>query len=90
MSDAHGTQEPVYRRLVDGGLLYDPASGEIHHMNETAARVYEAWRDDADAAAIVQRLAADYDAPEEAIRIEVDAVLARLDGAATEEPETSA
>ncbi len=31
-----------YRKLVDGGMLYDSEKGEVHHFNATAARVWEA------------------------------------------------
>lgn len=36
--------DPVFRRLVDGGLLYDAGQGCIHHLNETAALICESWR----------------------------------------------
>ncbi len=32
----------LYRKLVDGGMLYDGASGQVHHLNATAALVWEA------------------------------------------------
>lgn len=32
----------LYRQLADGGMLYDSASGQVHHLNATAALVWEA------------------------------------------------
>ncbi len=32
----------LYRKLVDGGLVYDSISTRIHHLNDTAAFVWEA------------------------------------------------
>ena len=31
-----------YRKLVDGGMLYDGEKGQVHHFNATAAQVWEA------------------------------------------------
>lgn len=37
--------ELLYRKLVDGGMLYDSASGQVHHFNATAALVWEACQE---------------------------------------------
>ena len=36
--------DPVFRRLLDGALLFDAEQGCIHHLNETAAVICESWR----------------------------------------------
>ncbi|HCL29599.1 MAG TPA: hypothetical protein DIC52_14315 [Candidatus Latescibacteria bacterium] len=40
--------DPVFRRLVDGGLLYDADQACSHHLNETAAVICESWRNGID------------------------------------------
>jgi PqqD family protein of HPr-rel-A system len=51
----------LYRKLVDGGLIYDGRSGQIHHLNETAAAIWEACRDGVPATELVRQLCERYD-----------------------------
>ncbi|MCC7261209.1 MAG: HPr-rel-A system PqqD family peptide chaperone [Candidatus Latescibacteria bacterium] len=37
----------LYRPLVDGGMIYDGESGQVHHLNATAAQVWEGCRNGA-------------------------------------------
>ena len=51
----------LYRPLVDGGLLYDARSGQIHHLNETAALIWEACAEGTEAPQIALGLCARYE-----------------------------
>jgi hypothetical protein len=44
MTNTRESSDPVFRRLVDGGLLYDADHECIHHLNETATLICESWR----------------------------------------------
>ena len=44
MTNTRESSDPVFRRLVDGGLLYDADHECIHHLNETATIICESWR----------------------------------------------
>ncbi|MFH1571606.1 MAG: PqqD family protein [Gemmatimonadota bacterium] len=46
----------LYRRLVDGGMVYDSATRRVHHLNASAATVWETCGAGATARAIVARL----------------------------------
>ena len=59
-----------YRALVDGGLLYDEEAGEVHHLNATAALVWEGCQQGWDAGRIADELCR---------RFAVDAARARAD-----------
>ena len=51
----------LYRKLVDGGLIYDSSSGSIHHLNDSAALVWEASQEGCSAADIGDSLSARYE-----------------------------
>ena len=36
--------ELAYRKLVDGGMIYDRKHRQVHHLNRTAACVWESCR----------------------------------------------
>lgn len=60
-SSAPRCADVLYRKLVDGGLIYDGRSGRIHHLNETAAAIWEGCREGVPAHALVERLCERYE-----------------------------
>jgi PqqD family protein of HPr-rel-A system len=50
----------LYRALVDGGMIYDGESGQVHHLNATAAQVWELCQPGATSAALVEALCRRY------------------------------
>lgn len=65
----------AYRKLVDGGMLYDQERQQVHHFNETAARVWESCLGGQTTARIVAVLCRAYEADEEQIRADVEEIL---------------
>lgn len=41
MDQARIRPEVTYRGLVDGGMLYDGRTEQVHHLNATAALIWE-------------------------------------------------
>lgn len=50
----------LYRALVDGGMIYDGESGQVHHLNATAAQVWEFCQSGATSAALAEALCRRY------------------------------
>lgn len=71
MSAAADDAGTTFRRLVDGGLLYDAAGDCIHHLNETAAVICEHLRQGLQEDAIVQLLLERYEVDAEVLRLQV-------------------
>ena len=69
----------LYRELADGGLIYDSATKQVHHLNETAALVWRGCQRGAAAPAIVNELRQSYSVDEQKARTDVDSTLQRLD-----------
>ncbi|MBN63723.1 MAG: PqqD family protein [Candidatus Latescibacteria bacterium] len=65
----------AYRKLVDGGMLYDADQKQVHHFNETAALVWESCREGRSTAQIVAALAGSYAEDEGQIRTDVEEIL---------------
>lgn len=78
MSEPTARPDVLYRRLVDGGLVYDARSGQIHHLNETAAFIWEACAQGTAAASITQGLCARYEVGPDEAHQQVTRLLAAL------------
>lgn len=75
---AAARSDVLYRKLVDGGLVYDSSSGRIHHLNETAAFIWEACQEGSAAPAIARRLCERYEVDETIADREVAQTLERF------------
>ena len=82
-SEGSPARAVTYHRLVDGGLVYDDRQGCIHHLNETAALIWEAWREGEEEAVIARRLCERYEVDPDTARREVDAAVQRFQGGAS-------
>ena len=83
MTERSQADDPVFRRLVDGGLLYDAEQGCIHHLNETASVICESWRQGLAEEDIVKLLLSRYDVDDDVAVAQVRATIAQLTGAAS-------
>ena len=61
-----------FRRLVDGGILYDEDGGCVHHLNGVAVLIWEALGAGATVPEMANHVCRSYDAP--AAQIEKDVV----------------
>ena len=69
----------AYRKLVDGGMLYDEKQQQVHHLNETAALVWESGQGGQTTAQIVAVVCRAYEADEGQIRADVEEILEEFD-----------
>ena len=67
--------ELKYRKLVDGGMLFDREGQQVHHFNETAAFVWELCQDGQTTAQIVERLRGAYALDDEQVEGDVEDIL---------------
>lgn len=51
----------VYRPLVQGGMVYDPSTRRVHHLNATAAAAWEACSSGATPEEAASQVAARFD-----------------------------
>ena len=51
----------MFRRLPGGGVLVDLDSDRIFELNDTGARIWEAWQAGHDVEAIAERLCAEFE-----------------------------
>jgi hypothetical protein len=65
----------AYRKLVDGGMLYDREAQQVHHFNETAACVWESCESGQTTAQIVAELCAVYEVDKGRISPDVKEIL---------------
>jgi len=72
-------KDPVFRRLVDGGLLYDEREC-IHHLNETATVICESWRRGMSEEDVVRSLTERYEVGGTVARDHVRTTIERLEG----------
>lgn len=70
--------ELTYRKLVDGGMLFDRQEQEVHHFNETAALVWELCEDGQTTAQIIERLRSAYAVDDEQVYADVEEILAEF------------
>ena len=74
-------EDLVYRKLVDGGMLYDSVEQRVHHLNATAAFVWEVCREEHQTAEIVEALCASFEVERERARLDVEAILREFSSA---------
>ena len=67
-----------YRKLVDGGMLYDGRYRRVHHLNATAAFVWEACQRGQETSEMVRDLCRSFDVDDERARTDVEAILERF------------
>ena len=65
----------LYRALVDGGMIYDGAGGQVHHLNASAAQVWELCQAGATSAALVEALCSRYEVASEEAQADVRRIL---------------
>ena len=68
-----------YRGLADGGMLYDPDTEQIHHLNATAALIWEECAAGRAAAAIAQALCRRFAVESARAAADVERVLAEFE-----------
>ena len=68
-------EDVLYRKLVDGGLVYDSLSTQVHHLNASAAAVWEACQRGSDLEAIAAEVRTRFEAEEEDVEEQVSAIL---------------
>ncbi len=68
----------AYRKLVDGGMLFDEGQQQVYHFNETAALVWEACQDGRTTAQIVESFCRIYEMEEAQIMGDVADILAEF------------
>ena len=67
-----------YRKLVDGGMLYDGEKGQVHHFNATAAQVWEACQGGEKTSEIVEDLCRAFAVDRERVQADVLKVLRKF------------
>ena len=72
-------RDVLYRELVDGGLVYDSSSKQVHHLNETAALVWEACQRGSRVSDIVRELCDSYAVAEQTAWEDVKSTLQRFE-----------
>lgn len=68
-----------YRALVDGGILYDEEEGQVHHLNATAALVWEACQQGATLPELVSCVRIAYEVAPRQAEQDVTSVLGQLE-----------
>ncbi len=64
-----------YRKLADGGILYDGKSRQVHHLNATAAFVFEQCRKGKDFSEIVENMCTTFDVKAKLARDDLKTIL---------------
>ncbi|MFT5374257.1 MAG: hypothetical protein ACI906_001073 [Candidatus Latescibacterota bacterium] len=67
-----------YRSLVDGGMLYDEGEATVHHLNATAALVWEGCERGESTRQLIKDMCVLYNANGDAVRIDVEALLSEF------------
>jgi PqqD family protein of HPr-rel-A system len=70
--------ELPHQRLEEETIVVDPASRQVHLLNETAGRVWELCASPRSLEELVAALVEEYDAPAEEVRAAVTELLADL------------
>ena len=68
----------LYRELVDGGLVYDSRTRQVHHLNAAAALIWQACREGRSARDLAAALCERFQVDETTARADVASVLAAL------------
>jgi len=64
-----------YRSLVDGGMLYDEREAMVHHLNATAALVWEGCQRAESKHQLVENISALYSADADVVSADVGEIL---------------
>ncbi len=67
-----------YRALIDGGMLYDEREAMVHHLNATAALVWEGCQRGESTRQLVEAISALYSADANLVHADVVAVLSEF------------
>ncbi len=76
----------AYRKLVDGGMIYDADQQQVHHLNGTAAHVWEACQQGRSCGEIARELQRLYEVELDSARADVKEILAEFAAARLVEP----
>jgi hypothetical protein len=68
----------VFRKLVDGGMIYDREEKRVHHLNSTAACVWENCQKGRTTEQIVRDLCCRFEVETQPARADVESLLARF------------
>lgn len=68
----------TYRKLADGGMIYDREKKQVHHLNCTAAHVWEHCQQGSRVEKIAQDLCLRYEVGLQTARADVEKVLAEF------------
>ena len=71
----HCRDDLYYRKLVDGGMLYDVVTGQVHHFNHTAAKIWESCQLGHTREQIVSGLVRDFSLDPDSVGADVNAIL---------------
>lgn len=77
----HVQEGVIDRPLIGGGILYDETGGKVHHLNDTAACVWEACRQGATIQELVGCVCAAYEVTPEQADQDVAAIVQELSAA---------
>jgi len=70
--------ELLFRRLVDGGMVYDSRSRRVHHLNESAVVVWESLAERLPPAAAAARLCSCFEVNADRAAADVTDIVARF------------
>jgi hypothetical protein len=76
----------LYRRLVDGGILYDDLGERVHHLNSTASFVWERCVAGDREGTMVEDLCATYEVDAGRAREDIGGILAAFERAGLLQP----
>ncbi len=68
-------KDVLYRKLVDGGMVYDSVSTQVHHLNASASLVWESCHEGGSLETIVGEMRARYDVAQADAEVDVAAIL---------------
>ena len=71
-------EDVLYRKLVDGGLVYDSVSTQVHHLNASASLVWEFCQEGGSLDKIVGEMRSRYDVAQADAEADVTAILGRF------------
>ena len=68
-------EDLLYRKLVDGGMVYDSVSTQVHHLNASASLVWEFCQEGGSLDKIVREMCARFDVGQTDAEADVAAIL---------------
>ena len=76
----------LYRALVDGGMIYDGDRAQVHHLNASAALIWEGCQTGATEASLAAALGNRYEVEEAQAQVDVRQILRLLADAGLLQP----